>query len=58
MSVDYQTTGFNELPVNVTSLQVSGSTLGIIGMGRIGLVLAKQAKGFSMKILYHDINRR
>ncbi|KAL6489293.1 hypothetical protein MHYP_G00030340 [Metynnis hypsauchen] len=37
---------------------VSGATLGIIGMGRIGYKVAKRAKGFDMKILYHNRNRR
>ena len=36
--------------------QVSGMTLGIIGMGRIGLEVAKRACGFDMKVVYH--NRR
>ena len=34
---------------------VHGSTLGIIGMGRIGQAVAKRAsKGFDMKVLYHN----
>ena len=38
---------------------VSGSTVGIIGMGRIGLEIAKRAKlGFGCDILYHNRNRR
>lgn len=37
---------------------VSGATLGIIGMGRIGLKVAKRAAAFDMKILYHNRNRR
>ena len=36
--------------------QVSGMTLGIIGMGRIGLEVAKRAVGFNMRILYHNRN--
>ena len=36
--------------------EVHGSTLGIVGMGRIGEQVARRAKGFDMKILYH--NRR
>uniref|UniRef100_A0A674HY16 D-isomer specific 2-hydroxyacid dehydrogenase NAD-binding domain-containing protein n=1 Tax=Terrapene triunguis TaxID=2587831 RepID=A0A674HY16_9SAUR len=38
--------------------EVSGATLGIIGMGRIGYKVAKRAKAFEMKILYHNRNRR
>lgn len=36
---------------------VHGATLGIIGLGRIGSAVAKRAKGFDMKILYHNRNR-
>lgn len=32
--------------------KVSGKTLGIVGLGRIGKALARRAKGFDMKILY------
>jgi lactate dehydrogenase-like 2-hydroxyacid dehydrogenase len=37
---------------------VHHSTLGIIGMGRIGQEVAKRASGFDMKVLYHDVVRR
>ncbi|XP_062848019.1 glyoxylate/hydroxypyruvate reductase B [Trichomycterus rosablanca] len=37
---------------------VSGATLGIIGMGRIGYKVAKRANSFEMKILYHNRNQR
>lgn len=33
---------------------ITGKTLGIIGMGRIGRVVALRAKAFKMKILYHN----
>ena len=36
---------------------ISGSTLGIIGMGRIGQAVAKRALAFDMNILYHNRNR-
>jgi lactate dehydrogenase-like 2-hydroxyacid dehydrogenase len=32
-------------------------TLGIFGMGRIGQAVARRARGFSMRILYHDAVR-
>jgi len=32
-------------------------TLGIFGMGRIGQGVARRARGFSMRILYHDMVR-
>lgn len=35
---------------------VHGSTLGIVGMGRIGAAIARRARGFEMRLLYH--NRR
>ncbi len=37
--------------------EVTGSTLGIIGMGRIGKEVARRANGFAMKVLYHNRNR-
>jgi glyoxylate reductase len=38
--------------------EINGATLGIIGMGRIGQAVAKRARGFDMKILYHSTSRR
>lgn len=37
---------------------VHGSTLGIVGMGRIGYAVAKRAVGFDMKVLYNKRTRR
>ncbi len=37
---------------------VGGSTLGIIGMGRIGQAVARRAQGFEMKLLYHSQTRK
>jgi glyoxylate reductase len=31
-----------------------GATLGIIGFGRIGKAVAKRAKGFELRVIYHD----
>jgi lactate dehydrogenase-like 2-hydroxyacid dehydrogenase len=36
--------------------RVSGKNLGIVGLGRIGLAIAKRGSGFDMQIAYH--NRR
>ncbi|MGI0038131.1 MAG: 2-hydroxyacid dehydrogenase [Nitrososphaera sp.] len=36
---------------------VYGSTLGIIGLGRIGSAVARRAKGFGMNIIYHSRKR-
>ncbi|MDC3254422.1 D-glycerate dehydrogenase [Nitrosopumilus sp.] len=35
-------------------LDLQGKTLGIMGLGRIGKTLAKRAKAFDMKIIYHN----
>ena len=37
--------------------EITGKTLGIIGMGRIGRMAAKSAKAFGMKIIYHNRNK-
>ena len=36
------------------ALPVTGTTIGIIGMGHIGMEVAKRMAGFEMKILYHN----
>lgn len=38
-------------------LDLQGKTLGILGLGRIGSTLAKRAKAFDMKIIYHNRKR-
>ncbi|XP_006010718.1 glyoxylate/hydroxypyruvate reductase B isoform X1 [Latimeria chalumnae] len=43
---------------NFMGVDVTDATLGIIGMGRIGYKVALRAKGFRLKILYHQRNRR
>ncbi|MFJ8088349.1 2-hydroxyacid dehydrogenase [Lysinibacillus sp. NPDC095746] len=45
-------------PMQLVGKDVSGSTIGIIGMGRIGQAVARRAKGFDMKILYNNRRRR
>ncbi|MDZ4732256.1 MAG: D-glycerate dehydrogenase [Nitrospirota bacterium] len=40
-------------PTQLLGAEVSGKTLGIIGMGRIGQAVAQRAAGFRMKLLYH-----
>jgi lactate dehydrogenase-like 2-hydroxyacid dehydrogenase len=42
---------------DMLGLQVSGRTLGILGMGRIGRAVAQRARGFGMKILYCNKTR-
>jgi len=36
---------------------VYGSTLGIVGMGRIGQAIARRAQGFGMRVVYHNRSR-
>jgi len=36
---------------------VHHATLGILGLGRIGQAVARRARGFSMKVLYHNRTR-
>lgn len=45
-------------PMGMAGRNVGGATLGIIGMGRIGEAVANRAKGFGMKVLYHNRTRR
>ena len=40
-------------PTQLLGAEVSGKTLGIIGMGRIGQAVAHRAVGFRMPVLYH-----
>lgn len=45
-------------PMILLGYDIHHATLGIVGYGRIGFKVAKRAKGFDMKILYHDVVRR
>lgn len=45
-------------PELLVGMEVSNSTIGIIGMGKIGQAVARRAHGFDMKILYFDAVRR
>jgi glyoxylate reductase len=45
-------------PMMLQGRDIYGATLGIVGLGRIGCAIAQRAKGFSMKVLYHDVVRR
>ncbi|NWU99769.1 GRHPR reductase, partial [Upupa epops] len=38
--------------------EVSGATLGIVGMGAIGYKVAQRARAFDMRILYHNRRQR
>ncbi len=39
----------------ITSIDLYGKTLGIVGLGCVGKCVAKRAQGFSMRILAYDI---
>ncbi|MBI3751360.1 MAG: D-glycerate dehydrogenase [Chloroflexi bacterium] len=44
-------------PMLLLGSDVHGSTIGIVGFGRIGQAVARRATGFGMRILYHDLSR-
>ena len=44
-------------PLLFCGAEVHGSTLGLIGAGRIGKIVAKRATGFDMKVIYYDVYR-
>lgn len=41
-------------PLLLLGQDISGATLGIIGLGRIGKEVARRASGFGMRVLAHD----
>lgn len=45
-------------PMQLTGQDIYGATIGIIGLGRIGVALVKRAKGFDMNVLYHNRSRK
>lgn len=45
-------------PTYILGREVHGSTLGIVGMGRIGEQVARRARGFDMTVVYHNRRRR
>ena len=42
---------------DLLGVRVSGKTLGLLGMGGIGGAMARRARGFDMRVLYHARNR-
>ena len=44
-------------PMLLMGPDVHGSTIGIVGFGRIGQAVARRASGFGMRVLYHDVQR-
>jgi len=45
-------------PMVLLGHDIHHATLGIVGCGRIGMEVAKRAKGFDMQVLYYDHVRR
>lgn len=41
----------------LTGRDIHHATLGIIGMGRIGSAIARRARGFDMRVIFHNRNR-
>jgi glyoxylate reductase len=41
-------------PLQFIGKEISGTTLGVIGVGRIGKAFAMKSRGFDMKVLYTD----
>ena len=44
-------------PMLLLGPDIHGSTLGIVGFGRIGQAVARRAQGFGMTVLYHDVQQ-
>jgi len=44
-------------PLHFLGQDITGKTLGIIGLGRIGKAVAKRAAGFAMKVIYSNRQR-
>ncbi len=44
-------------PAFMVGTQITGKRLGIIGMGRVGRVMARRGRGFDMEIHYHNRSR-
>ncbi len=45
-------------PAYLLGRDVFGSTIGIVGLGAIGMAVARRAKGFGMKLLYSNRSRK
>ncbi len=44
-------------PAFMVGVQVTGKRIGIVGMGRVGQVVARRARGFDMEVHYHNRRR-
>lgn len=45
-------------PMLLLGVDVHHATLGLIGLGRIGAEVARRARGFEMRVLYHNRSRQ
>jgi glyoxylate reductase len=45
-------------PMLLLGVDVHHATLGLLGLGRIGVEMAKRARGFDMNVIYYDVFRR
>lgn len=44
-------------PQMMLGVDIHGKTLGVVGFGRIGQAVAWRARGFGMRVVYHDVVR-
>ncbi len=50
--------GVGQMPHLSVDMEVYGATLGIVGLGNIGLAVARRAKAFDMRLLYFSRTRK
>ncbi len=43
-------------PMLLLGIEMKGTTLGLVGFGRIGKAMARRAVGFDMRVIYYDQN--
>ena len=57
--IEVQSGGWGEWdPAALLGHDLFGSTLGIVGLGRIGTAVARRASGFGMKVSLHEADKR
>ncbi|MBE9552896.1 MAG: D-glycerate dehydrogenase [Proteobacteria bacterium] len=44
-------------PAFIVGIQVTGKRVGIVGMGRVGQIVARRMRGFDMEVHYHNRRR-
>jgi len=54
----YVRTEWGKGPRFTLGIDLEGKTLGIIGLGRIGIAVARRTKAFDMKLVYYDVIHR